>query len=262
MTKFTYLKFSIEENVAYIRLNQPKTLNAMSVDMAAELETAIDHANEQARAIVLTGEGRGFCSGANLTSGTIDLNDPERDMGVRLERVYNPLLTKMKNSSIPIVTAIRGPAAGIGSSMALMGDIIVAGRSAFFLQAFCNIGLVPDGGAPYLLSRAIGRVRTMELVLLGERFPAEKAYEAGLITRLVDDEEVDDTAKELALKLASGPTKTIKLIRQLTWAAYDNPFEQQIAAERDTQKIAGRTDDFIEGISAFREKRKAKFQGK
>ena len=262
MQQFQYIEYTIKDNVATIRLNQPDSLNALSIEMGAELSQALDDANANARALILTSAGRGFCSGANLMTGTINLEDPERDMGTRLESVYNPLLTKIKNSKIPIITAVRGPAAGIGSSLALIGDIIIAGRSAFFLQAFCNIGLIPDGGAPYLLSRAIGRVRAMELVLLGERYPAEKAYEDGLVTRLVDDDDVDSVALEIGLKLAAGPTTALSLIRQATWAAYDSSYEEQIQRERELQKTAGATSDFIEGVSAFREKRKASFTGK
>lgn len=261
MSDFEFIEFYIEDQVAFIRLNQPDSLNAMTERMAGEVSTALDRASDEAGAVILTGAGRSFCSGANLKENSFDLDDPTIDMGIRLQETYNPLLTKMKSSPVPIVTAIRGAAAGIGSSMALMGDIIVTGHSAYFLQAFCNIGLVPDGGAPYLLSRAIGRVRAMELVLLGEKYRAEKAYADGLVTRYVEDDEVEPTAWEIAKKLAHGPTKTLKMIRQSTWAAYDTQFEDQLASERNLQREAGRTKDFAEGVTAFIEKRKAIFRG-
>lgn len=261
MSAYTLIDYDVRSNVAYITLNDPETLNAMSPDMGAELSKALDQAVLEARSIVLTGAGRGFCSGANLMSGGMDLTDPERDAGIRLERLYNPMINKIRDLPIPFVTAVHGAAAGIGSSFALMGDIIVAGKSAFFLQAFCNIGLVPDGGAPYLLSRAVGRVRAMELTLLGERYPAERAYADGLITRLVDDSDVQSTASEIAEKLAKGPTQSLKLIRKSVWAAQDQTLADQLDLERGLQKQAGATKDHIEGVTAFREKRKPAFTG-
>jgi 2-(1,2-epoxy-1,2-dihydrophenyl)acetyl-CoA isomerase len=142
-----------------------------------------------------------------------------------------------------------------------MGDVIVAGRSAFFLQAFCNIGLVPDGGAAFLLSKSVGRIKAMELMLLGERYPAEEAHKDGLITRLVEDDKVVEAALEVAEKLAKGPSKTLALIRKSAWAALDSSFNDQLKLERKYQKIAGLTQDFKEGVSAFREKRRPNFSG-
>jgi 2-(1,2-epoxy-1,2-dihydrophenyl)acetyl-CoA isomerase len=142
-----------------------------------------------------------------------------------------------------------------------MGDIIIAGRSAFFLQAFCNIGLVPDGGAAFLLAKSVGRVKAMELMLLGERYPAEQALQDGLITRMVDDDEVIETAMKYADKLAKGPSKALAMIRKSAWAALDSSFNDQLKLERKLQKTAGLTQDFKEGVAAFREKRKPNFTG-
>ena len=263
MHTFKLIDYHVKNQVAYIRLNQPDILNAMSGDMGREIMAALENGERDARAIVLGSHGRAFCSGANLSGGgNIDLDDPNRDMGIRLEGIFNPMFLKIRDLSVPFITSVRGPAVGFGCGLALMGDIIVASKTAFFLQSFCNIGLVPDGAAAYLFSRSIGRVKAMELMLLGERYPAQQAYEDGLVTRLVEDDELENTTSSIAEKLAGGPPFSLRLIRQSAWAALDSSFPEQLARERNSQRAAGRTDDFIEGVSAFREKRKATFQGK
>ncbi len=262
MSDFEYIDYSLDGDVAVIRLNDPATLNAFSLQMGNELSAALDRAATSARAVVLGSHGRAFSSGANLAGSTVDMASPDRDVGASLENAFNPMVRRLRDLSIPLVTAVRGAAAGIGSSVALMGDLIVAGRSAYFLQAFCKIGLVPDGGAAWLLARAIGRVRAMELLLLGERYPAEKAFEAGLVTRLVDDDEVDETALQLATSVAAGPSRTLALIRKSAWEALECSFDQQLDRERALQREAGRSEDFIEGVTAFLEKRPARFSGR
>jgi len=163
--------------------------------------------------------------------------------------------------NIPIVTAVNGAAAGIGMSFALMGDIILASKSAFFLQAFRRIGLVPDGGSTWLLPRLVGNARAKELSLLGERLPAEKAYEWGLINRLVDEENLIDEALKISKELANGPM-SLKLIRKAFWESSDNTYEEQLNLERELQFQAGNSEDFKEGVKAFLDKRDAKFKGK
>lgn len=256
------LLYKIENNVAVITLNQPESMNAISPDFAQELEAAVDRASQEAGAIVLLGSERAFSAGANLKNNRFDDDNTDIDLGINLETVYNPFLNKLIALPIPLIVGVRGAAAGIGCSIALMGDIIVAGQSAFFLQAFCNVGLVPDGGAAFLLSKSVGRVKAMELMLLGERYPAEQAFNDGLITRLVDNDQVIDTAMEIAEKLAKGPSKTLAMIRQSAWAALDSSFDNQLQLERRLQKVAGSTEDFREGVAAFREKRKPHFTGK
>ena len=251
----------IVDQVAVLRLNNPQALNAMGLDMAKALHKALEEAEKNARAVVLTGEGRAFCSGAALTGGgTIGSQQTgEFDAGASLETIYNPMMLKMRALSVPIVTAVHGAAAGVGCSVALAGDLIVADSTAYFLQAFRNIGLVPDGGSPYLLASAAGRPRAMEAMLLGERIPAETAHQWGLINRLAPEGKDFEVAFELGKKLAEGPRRTMSLIRELAWGALENSFEDQLAAERATQKIAGRTAEFREGVAAFIEKRKARF---
>ncbi|MGE0530576.1 MAG: enoyl-CoA hydratase/isomerase [Hyphomonadaceae bacterium] len=255
-------KYELQDGVALITLSDPATLNAISVEMTEELNVLFDRASSEARCIILTGEGRGFSSGANLASGAPPLaDDGQPDLGARLEQTFNPFVKKLRDLPIPYVTAVNGAAAGIGCSFALLGDLIVAGESAYFLQAFRRIGLVPDGSATYHLPRMIGRARAMEMMLLGERIPAKQAYEWGLINRCVPDSELLPTAKTLALELANGPTKTLGMIRRLGWASLDNSWEEQVHAERQAQKLAGRTEDFREGVQAFFQKRSANFKG-
>ncbi|RMB04749.1 enoyl-CoA hydratase-related protein [Eilatimonas milleporae] len=261
MKSYEFLQYSNENGIAEIHLNDPETLNAISPQMGSELLAAIERAEKEARVILLGAKGRAFCSGANLSKGGIDLEDPDRDIGARLETIYNPLILKLRDLKLPFVTAVRGAAVGVGCSIALMGDIIIASDKAYFLQAFCNIGLVPDGGSPYLLARAIGRVRAMELMLLGEKYSAKRAYADGLVTSVVEDDHVDSEAFSIAQRLAAGPTSVYALIKKSAWAALDSALDEQLKRERHLQRIAGQTDEFVEGVVAFREKRKANFQG-
>jgi 2-(1,2-epoxy-1,2-dihydrophenyl)acetyl-CoA isomerase len=263
------LKITSEDGLAIITLSDPATLNAASLEMGTELHHALaslSAPDSGARALVLTGEGRGFCSGANLSAGpgpgggAVD-PDGKPDAGKALEHTYNPMVTAMRDLPIPIVTAVNGPAAGVGCSIALMGDIIVAAESAYFLQAFRRIGLVPDGGSTYLLPRLIGKARAMEMALLGEKIPAAKALDWGLINRAVPDAELMPTALNLARELANGP-KSLGLIRKAMWASLDAAWLEQLHEERMAQRIAGKTDDFREGVSAFLQKRPAAFQGR
>lgn len=259
------IKYALDGAIAIITLNDPGTLNALGVDMAAELRDALARASKEARAVIVTGEGRGFSSGANLSaprSQEAAQGGPDpRDAGAALEGTYNPLVTAVRDLAIPIVTAVNGAAAGVGCSLALLGDIILAGESAYFLQAFRRIGLVPDGGSSYLLPRMIGRARAMEMMLLGEKVPAKTALEWGMINRCVPDGELMTTAKQFAQQLAEGPA-ALGLIRRQTWESLDANWKDQLHAERMNQRDAGRTEDFIEGVSAFIGKRPATFSGK
>jgi 2-(1,2-epoxy-1,2-dihydrophenyl)acetyl-CoA isomerase len=255
-------KYELEGGVALITLNDPATLNAISVDMTEELTVFFGRAAEEARCIVLTGEGRAFSSGANLAGGAPPMDaDGQPDLGGRLEQTFNPFVTMLRDLPVPFVTAVNGAAAGIGCSFALLGDLIVASESAYFLQAFRRIGLVPDGSATYHLPRMIGRARAMEMMLIGDRISAQTAFEWGLINRCVPDAELLPTAKALARELADGPTRTLGMIRRLAWASLDNTWEEQIQAERRAQREAGRTGDFREGVQAFFQKRPANFKG-
>jgi 2-(1,2-epoxy-1,2-dihydrophenyl)acetyl-CoA isomerase len=259
---YAKVKYELDGNVAVITLNDPATLNAISVPMTEELTDAFGRAVNETRCIVLTGEGRGFSSGANLAGGAPPMDaDGLPDLGGRLEATFNPFVSMLRDLPIPFVTAVNGAAAGIGCSFALLGDLIVAAESAYFLEAFRRIGLVPDGSATYHLPRMTTRARAMEMMLLGEKIPAPKALEWGLINRCVPDAELMPTALKLASDLASGPTKTLGMIRKLGWASLDHTWTEQLQAERQAQRAAGRMEDFREGVQAFFQKRPANFKG-
>ncbi|MGK2909344.1 MAG: enoyl-CoA hydratase-related protein [Sphingobium sp.] len=255
----TYEKIIVEQrgDIGIIRMNDPASLNAVSIQSFDELSAAFDDLAGSSRAIVLTGEGRAFCSGANLGGNT----SLEEDFGLILETHINPLMTKLRNLPVPWISAVRGPAAGVGCSLALAADLIIAAESAYFLQAFVRIGLVPDGGSSHLLMRTIGRVRAMEVMMLGEKIPAALALKWGMINRLVSEDALEPTALELAERLAKGPTKTLGLIRKVAWAAVDADWADALLTERREQNNAGRTRDAGDAILAFRDKRPAVFSG-
>jgi 2-(1,2-epoxy-1,2-dihydrophenyl)acetyl-CoA isomerase len=244
--------------VATIVMARPQSLNALNGAMVDELRAAVEEAGRSgARCLLITGEGRGFSSGADLASGG-GLPD---DAGAALEKHFNPLIEALFALPIPVVAAVNGPAAGAGCSLALTADIVVAARSAYFLQAFVNIGLIPDAGATWLLPRLAGRARAMEMMMLGERVPAEQALAWGMINRVVADEALLIEAKALATRLAHGPTAAYALIRKLARDSAHLGLEEALAAERIAQREAGRTEDFKQGVVAFLQKRPPSFDG-
>lgn len=257
------VKYEAIGDVALITMSDPATLNAIAPDMVAELGQAFTRAAAEARCAVLTGEGRGFSSGANLGGGAQPPigGDGKIDIGATLEQHYNPFVTQLRDLPIPFVTAVNGPAAGIGCSFALMGDLILAAESAYFMQAFRRIALVPDGGATYQLPRMLTRARAMEMMLLGEKLPAPKALEWGLINRCVPDGDLLTAALDLGKELAAGPTRTLGMIRRMAWASLDADWQTQLNAERIGQQAAGLSADFAEGVQAFFQKRPANFKG-
>ncbi|MEM1035835.1 MAG: enoyl-CoA hydratase/isomerase [Pseudomonadota bacterium] len=259
---FTKINYSVTDDIATITFNDPKTMNAAGIDTAEELLLAFELAGDQARCTIVTGTGRGFCSGANLNPKMTDGggNQGKPDAGKALDSHYNPLVKAMRTHPHPIITAVNGAAAGVGCSIALMGDFIIAGQSAYFLQAFRRIGLVPDGGSTFLLPRMAGRARAMEMALFGEKIQAGQALEWGLINRVVGDDALMDEARAYAQKLADGPTQALSMIRDLVWSSEDNTFDEQLQAERFAQRTAGRQPDFKEGVTAFLEKRSANFR--
>ena len=249
-------------DVAVIRLNDPDTLNAITPVMLEELVAAVDRCTQGARAMMMTAVGRAFCSGAKLAEDALSVEPGGTfDAGAMLETHLNPLIAMLKALPIPWISAVRGAAAGAGCSIALSADMIVASETAYFLQAFSRIGLVPDAGASWTLTRTLGRPRAMELMLLGDRLPAEQAAQWGLINRVVPDASLDGVALELAARLSRGPTRTYGLTRALSWAAADRELEGALAAERAAQREAGQTRDAAEGIAAFTGKRAPRFTG-
>ncbi len=260
-TEFDRAYVTAHGRVAVLTLNHPEAMNAAGTKLVRGAAKAIDFIENKDngfRAAILTGEGRGFCSGANLSERG---SGEETGVGHALETIYHPFLRRLRDLSIPLVTAVNGAAAGVGMSIALMGDLVVASRSAYFLQAFTRIGLVPDGGSTWLLPRLIGLARAKELSLLAERLPAEKAFEWGLINRVAGDNELMDEALKLAHQLADGPA-SLTVTRHLYWQSPLNTYEEQLDLERKGQEQSQKTQDFVEGVTSFLQKRPAKFHGK
>ena len=260
------VRTEIRDRIGIITLNDPATLNAAGLDLMADLQSAFETfvADPGVRAIVITGEGRGFCSGANLSgsgsAGNATASDPNGPNQALL-KVYNPFVSAARKSPKPLVAAVNGVAAGVGASLAMICDLCVAAESAYFLQAFRRIGLVPDGGATYLLPRLVGKARAMELTLLGEKLPAKTALDWGMINRCVPDAELMTTALELAKALADGPA-SLGYTRNLIWASLDAAWHEQVETEAYAQGNAARTEDAREGITAFVQKRPAAFKGR
>lgn len=262
---FETITFEIAGPVATLTLNRPERLNAFTTGMHVELRQVLDQLEKPgaARALIVTGAGRGFCAGADLSAPRAPSNDGgPPDLGLSLDEYYNPFIKRLRALELPIVAAVNGPCAGAGMSLALACDIVLAARSATFLQAFCNIGLVPDAGSTFFLPRLAGRQRAAGMALLGEKISAETALDWGLVWKVVDDASLADEAKAVAAKLAAGPTKGLSLIRQALEKSWENTLPQQLDLERDLQRQAGRTFDFGEGVQAFLQKRPAKFQGR
>jgi len=247
-------------NVRRIVLNRPERLNACPPNMAVEIGDAL-YDLEGARAILITGEGRAFCSGADLaTTGSRSISGGPGSYKALTES-YNPLIAKLSRLPVPLICAVNGVAAGVGCSLALMGDFVIAAKSAYFLQAFVNIGLVPDGGSSWILPRLIGKPRAMQMMMLGERVPAEKAEDWGMIYKAVDDAALADEAMALAQRLANGPTVALGVMRQNVARALECDLPAALLGEAEGQWKAGDSADAAEGIRAFLEKRKADFKG-
>jgi 2-(1,2-epoxy-1,2-dihydrophenyl)acetyl-CoA isomerase len=263
--QFKHVMLDFDGPVAILKLDHPEVMNAVSMDMLGGLGEALDAIDDRrsdVRCLVITGAGRAFCAGANLQGRDNQKPGSRSNAGVTLETGYHPFLRRLRNLHCPIVTSVNGAAAGAGMSFALMGDMILCARSAYFLQAFRRIGLVPDCGSTWLLPRLVGKARAVELSLMGERLPAEKALEWGLVNRVYDDAALMDETMKLARELADGPTIALSLIRRLYWESSDNSFEDQLDLEQQMQRKAGAAEDFKEGVTAFLEKRPAKFKGK
>lgn len=245
-----------------ITLNRPERLNAMPPAMADELGQAFYDLGD-ARAVLITGEGKGFCSGADLSArGEASALGGKGGSHEALSNHYNPAVSQLIRANVPVICAVNGPAAGVGCSLALAADFTIAAKSAYFLQAFVNIGLVPDGGSTWLLARAIGRARATRMMMLGEKISGEQAEEWGLIYKCVDDAELMTEARALATKLANGPTIAYAQMKRNIATALDGSLQQVLLVEAEAQRIAGATADAMEGGMAFLGKRKAEFKGK
>jgi 2-(1,2-epoxy-1,2-dihydrophenyl)acetyl-CoA isomerase len=257
---------TVEQREAQLRitLNRPDAMNAWNAQFGVDLLAAVEQAagDDDVRAVVITGAGRAFSAGADLKAGFDSSASGRPDLRRLLHERYHPIITGVRHMPKPVVAAVNGPAAGIGCSLALACDLVVARESAYFLLAFVNIGLVPDGGSSLLVPERVGFGRALEMAMLGERIPARQALDWGLINRVTADDELGATVDELAARLASGPTRAYAGIkRQLNAWAYGG-MEEQLALEADIQQEQAESGDFEEGVQAFVEKRPAAFQGR
>ncbi|MBO9622969.1 MAG: enoyl-CoA hydratase/isomerase family protein [Sphingomonas sp.] len=260
MSGFDHILTHRRGDVLAITLNRPDRLNAAPPAMFDEIRSAIDTL-DGARAVLLLGAGKAFCSGADVASGALSAGDPGAATHAALTEHYHPTLEAIAELPVPVVSAVRGPAAGIGCSLALAADFCVAANTAYFLQAFVNIGLVPDGGASWMLPRLIGRHRALEMMMLGERVPADKARDWGMVHQVVHEDVLEDEAGRLAQRLAAGPTVALGMIRRQLHGALGSSYAEAMAREAENQRTARGTQDSMEGGMAFLQKRKPEFKG-
>lgn len=250
------------DTVAIVTLSRPDAMNSMNDDFFNDFQaifTELAKNTNTARALLITAEGRGFCAGADLKS---QIGPEPVNFKKLLKEQYSPLIVSLKKLHIPTIVAVNGAAAGAGMSLACACDIAIAADDSYFLQAFINIALIPDAGSTYFLPRLVGRARAASLMMLGEKLPAQKALEYGIISEIVASAELRNKGIELAQKMANKPTKSLLIIRQLLDSSESNTLEQQLGIEADAQQAAGSTADFKEGVAAFLTKRPAVFQGK
>ncbi|MEI7968577.1 MAG: 2-(1,2-epoxy-1,2-dihydrophenyl)acetyl-CoA isomerase PaaG [Betaproteobacteria bacterium] len=258
---FETIQLDVRADVATITLNRPERLNAFTTRMHLELRAALDRVEQPgaARVLVITGAGRAFSAGQDLAESVADGGAAAFDAGRTLEENYNTMLRRLRALPMPVVAAVNGVAAGAAANIALACDIVVATRSASFLQAFARIGLVPDAGGTYALPRLVGMARAMGMAMLAEPLPAQQAADWGLIWKCVDDGQFAEEIRSVGARLAAGPTATYALIRQALHASADNGFEEQLACEVSLQRQAAASPAFAEGVSAFLEKRPPRF---
>ncbi|HEX7114807.1 MAG TPA: 2-(1,2-epoxy-1,2-dihydrophenyl)acetyl-CoA isomerase PaaG [Steroidobacter sp.] len=256
--------FESSEGIARLTLNRPDRLNSFNVQMHREVREVLTQlaSDSSARVLVLSGAGRGFCAGQDLNDRAVAPGGEGVDLGESIENYYKPLVLALRKLPLPVIAAVQGVAAGAGANIALACDIVIAARSASFIQSFSKIGLVPDSGGTWLLPRLVGNARAMGLALLGEKLSAEQAAEWGLIWRCVEDNELASTVDALARQFASGPTRGFARTKQAIYESWGRSFEEQLDVERDFQRELGRSQDYAEGVAAFMQKRTPTFTGR
>jgi 2-(1,2-epoxy-1,2-dihydrophenyl)acetyl-CoA isomerase len=255
--------FSSEGGIARLTLNRPERLNSFNDAMHAEVRDALARvkADTSVRVLLLTGAGRGFCAGQDLGDRAVAPGAERVDLGASIERNYRPLVLALRRLPLPVICAVNGVAAGAGANIALACDIVIAAKSASFIQAFSKIGLIPDSGGTYFLPRLVGTARAIGLTMLGERLIAEQAAEWGLIWQCVEDNELHQTVEKLLRTLAGAPTAALAATKRALYASADNTLETQLDLERDLQRELGRSADYQEGVAAFTAKRAPRFAG-
>jgi 2-(1,2-epoxy-1,2-dihydrophenyl)acetyl-CoA isomerase len=264
MTDFETLDLAVADGAATITLNRPDKLNAWNLQLGIDLRAAVEQVaeDEAVRAVLITGAGRAFSSGADLSESREEGDDGLPDLRARLKDRYHPIIVGIREMPKPVITAVNGPAVGIGCSLALSADLILAAESSYFLLAFVNIGLIPDGGSTAFVPARVGLARAAEMMLLGERVEAAKALEWGLVNRVVADDELRGEADALLARLAKGPTRAYANGKALLNRRMYADLHGQLEAEADLQGEQGASPDFIEGVVAFMQKREPNFTGK
>lgn len=260
---FETITYSVEAGIARLVLNRPERLNSFTDAMHEEVRQALTalEADATARVLVLSGAGRGFCAGQDLNDRSVASDETAPDLGASVEKNYKPLVLRLQNLRMPTVCAVNGVAAGAGASLALACDIVVAAKSASFLQAFGKIGLIPDTGGTWFLPQRVGMARALGLALLAEKLPAEQAAAWGLIWACVEDDALSATVDRIAAQFAAAPTKALVRTRQAMRASVNNDLETQLDLERDMMRELGRSHDYREGVAAFMAKRAPQFKG-
>ncbi|MDP2135067.1 MAG: 2-(1,2-epoxy-1,2-dihydrophenyl)acetyl-CoA isomerase PaaG [Sulfuritalea sp.] len=259
---YQHILFSLDRGIARITLSRPDRLNSFNADMHLELRDALSRTRDGgARVLLLTGAGRGFCAGQDLADRNVSAGSDPVDLGYTIETYYKPLVLSLRALEMPAICAVNGVAAGAGASIALACDIVIAARSASFIQAFCKLGLVPDAGGTWALPRLIGTARAMGLAMLGDKLPAEQAAAWGLIWKCVEDDQLMAEAERLAAHFSTAPTRGLARTKQAIYASSSHTLEQQLELERASQQELGFGHDYREGVAAFMEKRSANFKG-
>lgn len=266
MSSFETIRYEVADRVATLTLNRPDRLNSFNDQMHREVREALaqvaaGRADGSVRVLVITGAGRGFCAGQDLSDRNVSAGTEAPDLGASIEKNYKPLVTTLRNLDLPVIAAVNGVAAGAGANVALACDLVFAARSASFIQSFAKLGLVPDTGGSWILPRLAGPARALGLALLGDKLPAEQAEQWGLIWKCVDDDALQATVLQVAAALANGPTFGYAQTKQAIWASSTNDFDTQLDLERDAMRACGRSHDYREGVAAFMEKRAPQFKG-